>query len=120
MTGSLSKSDALAKHERLKNSSEISMILKKGNRLKGKAISLYFIQSRSMAFAVLVAKSVGTAVQRNKIKRWVREIFRAYRSTLPFPCTVVITINKHVLNIDHTVLDTDINRLFGKISPEGQ
>jgi ribonuclease P protein component len=39
---------------------------------------------------VTVTKKVGTAVQRNRVKRLVREVFRQHRSAFPTGCALVV------------------------------
>jgi ribonuclease P protein component len=45
-------------------------------------------------FAVLVGKKLGSAPERNRHKRWVREIFRKQRSTLPQKGSIIVRFHQ--------------------------
>jgi len=68
------------KSSSLKNTSEIDAVFKDGSKLSSKLISLYYVKSKKenplrAAFSV-GKKTHNLAVNRNKIKRLMREAFR--------------------------------------------
>jgi len=50
------------------------------------------LPGRNWRFAVLTGKKLGSAVLRNRHKRWARESFRRLRADLPVPGEMVIRI----------------------------
>ncbi len=78
----------LPKDEIIRSSREISDIFRKGKRISGNHISIFYISLyRPMAddtsrIAFTVSKKVRRAVDRNRLKRLMREIFRLNREKL--------------------------------------
>lgn len=66
------------KAQRIKSRKEISFIHKTGNRWKCDYFSITYTPSNYQfdRLAVIVSKKIGSAVNRNKVKRVIREIFR--------------------------------------------
>ena len=60
----------------LKKKQEIERILKSGNQVRGRVFNAFINQADKTRVAFLIDKHVGNAVQRNKMKRLVREAFR--------------------------------------------
>jgi len=99
----------------LKKNDQITSILKNGTRMHGDTITLYSMPDEVSAFAVLVKKKSGTAVQRNKIKRWVREAFRQEKQIIPFSCAVVIVVEKQFSESNYSAVKTDISSLIAEL-----
>jgi ribonuclease P protein component len=60
----------------LKNSGEIRNVLKNGKKLSSTSVDIYVLNNKKKKFAVLVGAKLGKAVERTRMKRLVREIFR--------------------------------------------
>ena len=106
------KQNTLRKHEIISNRKRISRILTEGKRFHGKLVSLYYLPSEKMAFAVLVRKSIGKAPTRNKIKRWIREIYRTEKIHLPSPCDIILVTHKPNSDIYFHNLKIEIKTLL--------
>ena len=63
---------------RLKKRKDISALLKTGKRAHAQSLTLVYLPSKQTKIAVCVGKKYGKSVQRNRIKRLLREAFRYY------------------------------------------
>jgi len=63
-----------------------------------------------------VGRVLGGAVDRNRIKRRLREAVRRHLAGLAAPVDVVINPKKSVLTADFAELDREVARAFDKIS----
>jgi ribonuclease P protein component len=67
---------------------------------------------------ITVTKKVGTAVQRNRIKRVVREVFRRNRSLFPPSHDLVFIAKRGSTGIDYGSLLSELQRAAKKLRPE--
>jgi ribonuclease P protein component len=67
---------------------------------------------------ITVTKKVGSAVERNRIKRVVREVFRRNRSLFPPDHDVVFIAKRGSTTIDYDGLHTELRRAARKLRPE--
>jgi ribonuclease P protein component len=106
----------LKRSECIKNSGIISSVIKEGKRIQGEAVTIHFLPSEKLEFAVLVRKKTGSAVERNKIKRWVREIYRRGKNRIHKQYRIIVVVTKAYCSLDYSVLEKDIQTFFMKIS----
>lgn len=97
-------------------------LLRHGRRIEGSLLSCFVActpdssgEDNSCTFAVSVQRSVGSAVFRNKIKRWVREAYRRNKKLLTIlsertdkPIAVLFSYRRH--KIEKKILYADIER----------
>ena len=67
---------------------------------------------------ITVTKKVGTAVQRNRIKRVVREVFRRNRPLFPSSHDLVFIAKRGATDIDYGSLLSELKRAAKKLQPE--
>ena len=67
---------------------------------------------------ITVTKKVGSAVQRNRIKRVVREVFRRNRVLFPRSHDVVLIAKRNAVGVDYDSLVGELRRAAKKMSPE--
>lgn len=65
-----------------------------------------------------MTKKVGNAVQRNRIKRVVREVFRRNRQLFPASHDLVFIAKRGSAEIDYGSLLSDLQRAARKLQPE--
>lgn len=85
-----------------------------GQRIHGRRLVFQFLPGRSDAsrLGITVSKKVGNAVVRNRIKRWVREVFRRHPELRPSgrrsSYDLVITAKSGVTDFSHASLESEI------------
>lgn len=63
---------------RLKKEKDFNLIFKKGKRIFSSKLTLYFIEEKELKVGFAVSKKHGGSVERNRIKRILRESFRSF------------------------------------------
>jgi len=95
--------------ERIRKQKDFLHLYKKGKRYRGKYFTLVYLSS-ALSFsrmAVVVSKKVGNAVKRNKIKRWIRTLFRRNKHMLKYPFDIIIIAKKEILEASWLMLQDD-------------
>jgi len=87
------KKYSLKKREILRGHGEYSRVIKKGIKIQGTYIKAYFLSSEELKAGFSVGKRIGKAHLRNKLKRWLREIYRYQKSGLAEKKIVFTIIN---------------------------
>jgi len=90
--------ETLQLHERIRKNKDFLSIYKEGKRYKGKYFNLiYFPNNLDFSrMAVIVSKKIGKAVTRNKIKRWMRDLFRRNKNVLREHLDILIIAKKEI------------------------
>ena len=78
------KNNSLGKKERLNNSGEIVRIRREGRALKAFPLKIMALENKIgiPRLVLVLTKHTGNSVQRNRVKRWVREFFRTHKKKL--------------------------------------
>ena len=101
----------MEKQYRLKNTNEIAEVVTKRQRVYSPFFTCYYQNSQKMQIAFSVSKKYGNAVERNKIKRIMREICRPY--LINVPCVkMVIVVKKEAQNQKFEQLKKDLERMI--------
>ena len=91
----------MKKEYRVKKSSEIEMIIKRRQSRGNKHFVLYKYENHEIShfrFAVSVPKKFGNAVQRNKMKRRIREIISEMNIVDHFDIFIVVKKDANLLS----------------------
>ncbi len=91
---SFKRSFNLPRQSILKRQKEIEKVLKEGKRISGDVFNVYLLKSREAKVGFLVNKRVGKAVDRNKMKRLMREAYRLNKEKFE-AVWVIFYIKKH-------------------------
>lgn len=71
-----SKRFGLPRRKVLRDSQEIRDLFSGGVRIVGRHVNLYMQEASEEKFTVLLRKKLGNSVERNRMKRLIREIYR--------------------------------------------
>lgn len=115
-------SETFYPQERIRKKRDFLFLYKKGNRYKGKYFNLIYL-SNDLNFsrmAVVVSRKIGNAVQRNKIKRRMRSLFRRNKPLLEKPFDILIIAKKGILEVTWTTLKTYYIEAVKSICQENQ
>jgi ribonuclease P protein component len=73
---------------------------------------------RNTRLGITVTKKVGSAVERNRVKRVVREVFRRNRQLFPLSHDLVFIAKRGATDIDYRSLLSELQRAAKKLQPE--
>ena len=110
---------------RLLRHSDFERVYKQGRRHFSPHMTVFYLRSASAAdsktsigarIGFTVGRVLGGAVQRNRIKRRMREAIRMRRGALPPAVDVVINPKKSVLTVAFPVVLEEVGRAFDVIA----
>ena len=103
---------------RLLKHSDFERVYKQGRRHFSSHMTVFFLPQAAGNARVgfTVGRVLGGAVQRNRIKRRLREAVRLTRSTLKGTVDVVINPKKSILTLDFAVVLEEVSRAFNVIT----
>ena len=78
------------KFQSLKKKKDFAMAVKSGKRRFTASLTLVIQPAQEPRFAVCVGKKYGKSVQRNRIKRLLREAFRFHCEKVEAPCHILL------------------------------
>ncbi len=102
----------------VRSNQEFNDILKKGDCLKNKYFVLYHKKNNytRYRFGISVPKKVCNAVNRNNLKRKVRNILDNHKNLYSNCEDYIIIVRKSCLNEDYKTLEDNLLELLQKIS----
>ena len=108
----------MKKMKTLKKNYEFENVLKKGKFYIGKQITIYVVKNNSQnnLFGIAISKKTCKAVQRNYIKRRIRENYRLIQNDLKKGYNIVFLWNKKipVNEANFHIIKEDMKKLFEK------
>ena len=95
--------------ERIKKRNDFQRLYIEGNRYRGKYLIIIYQTNHSdtSRLGVVVSKKHGNAVQRNKIKRRLRTLFRTNKDRLQVPMDLVLIPKREIGNSEWKSLLND-------------
>jgi ribonuclease P protein component len=111
---------SLGKTERLKNRAQIHELYHKGKIIRGKNLNLVFLNNvAGRKIAIAVARGSLGSVERNKIKRRVREAYRQLKDLFPRRTHYMLIGKREVTTCDFESLQSEIARMALKVAKHG-
>ncbi len=103
---------------RLLKHADFERVYKQGRRHFSSHMTVFYLRQAegSARVGFTVGRVLGGAVQRNRIKRRLREAVRRRRSMLQAPVDVVINPKKSVLTVEFPVVVEEVSRAFDVIA----
>ena len=103
---------------RLLRHADFERVYKKGRRHFATNLTVFYLprhQGEGLRIGFTVGKVLGGAVERNRMKRRLRETVRLHWPGGPVPVDVVINPKKSVLKVEFSDLGNEISRAFAVI-----
>ncbi|MEK6790962.1 MAG: ribonuclease P protein component [Deltaproteobacteria bacterium] len=88
------KPHGFAQDERLKKSVQFALVRKSGKKAGSRHLAVYILANDTgkTRLGLAVSSAVGNSVERNRIKRLVREFFRLNKDTFPQSMDLLVTV----------------------------
>jgi ribonuclease P protein component len=104
----------------IKKKGTFKYLINKGKFSREKYLVVYFIRNNkpNNALGICVSKKNGISVHRNKMKRWIREIYKQEESKLKKGLTLVVMYKKDIKidDIDYYKVKEDLLDTFKKLN----
>jgi ribonuclease P protein component len=112
------ENQSFGKRERICKKRDYSTIYEQGARLHSKHFTIISCRNRgdTSRLGITVSKKVGNAVQRNRIKRLLREFFRLNKSRLSSFRDIVIVAKKGAYGLAYQDVCRELENLLIKKS----
>jgi ribonuclease P protein component len=94
-------------HERIRRRAEFQEIYERGARIHGRYATVFVLPNRRSVgrLGIAATKKLGGAVQRNRAKRLIREVFRRNKIAPGFD--IVVVPKRELLDASLTVFEAD-------------
>jgi len=104
------RNESLPKNEILKSNNDFKKVIYSGRRIDKRFISVYYLKASPPARKVgfIVAKRIGKAHIRNKIKRRMREIYRKNRYRMADGAYFILRAKKGIDAVKFGELESEI------------
>jgi ribonuclease P protein component len=105
-------------HERIRRRAEFQEVYERGARIRGRYATVFVLANHREVgrLGIAATKKLGGAVQRNRAKRLIREVFR--RNNIASGFDVVVVPKREMLDATLTILEDDYrNSLERRLSP---
>jgi ribonuclease P protein component len=106
------------KADRIRKRSEFLRLNREGKKVQNRHFIIFYAPGRRYRtrLGITVARKVGGAVTRNRIKRIAREYFRKNRDQLKGVWDINLIAKKEVANLPAETINNAIEKLFKKLS----
>jgi ribonuclease P protein component len=101
-------------HERIRRRAEFQRVYERGSRIHGRYLTLFVLRGEQAAgrLGIAATKKLGSAVERNRAKRLIREVFRRNKIAPGFD--VVVVPKRELLDASLTALEAEYRHNLGR------
>jgi ribonuclease P protein component len=105
---------SFGKEDRIRRPTEFRGIIREGTRYQSRHFRVYRSPNglSHARLGIAVGKHVGSAVQRNRVKRLIREFFRLSKKGLPSSCDFVIVAREGAARLDLRQVCEELQIIF--------
>ncbi|MGE5472761.1 MAG: ribonuclease P protein component [Ignavibacteriales bacterium] len=102
--------------ESIKKNNDFKKVFTRGKWIRGKYVVIYFLRNNSDLnnLGIAVSKKTGSSVERNRIKRLIRECYRLNESTIDKGKNIIILWKSSEKDVRFAELEKDIIEIFNK------
>lgn len=106
----------MKKYEIVKKNTDFNDIINTGRCIRNKYYSIYYKDSEDEfpKFGLAVSKKCGNAVDRNKIKRQLRNIIDDNKKLFSIKMNYIIMVRKEILNVSYLQMEEQLINLIKK------
>lgn len=109
---------------KIKKNKQFKYILKNSEYAKGKYLAIHIIKNENKKYTnnnflgICISKKNGNSVMRNKMKRWVREIYKNEEKFLKKGYQIIVIYKKNTLYkyLDYYKVKDDIEKGFKELN----
>lgn len=105
---------SLKRSERIRSSADFVRIYRKGAKKESRHFKVAYL-ANNLAWSrlgITVGRKIGGAVQRNHVKRRIREYFRLHKSSLPASSDIVFTAKQGASQLSYATMMVELDRLL--------
>jgi ribonuclease P protein component len=105
----------------LKKNYEFLKVFKKGRFYAGKYLYIYVLPNglNSNRLGISVSKKIGKSVKRNRVKRLIRENYRAFEETVPSGYDIIFTARSSTVFTGFKEIGRDLGFLLKRLGFKG-
>ncbi len=107
--------ESFPKRHRLLRRSSYLRVQKEGGRVHTPHFVMLLLPAAERRLGVTVGKRIGCAVQRNRVKRLVREVFRRNQELFPADFDVVLVARAGAPRLDYEAVRAELERAQGSV-----
>ena len=100
--------------ETIKSNRDFQRVYKRGKRAWNSNFTIYYLKNHrdETRFGITVTKKIGNAVERNRLKRRIKEIIRHHREILPIGYDIIIIPKKNTNDLVFNQLEKSLLHVF--------
>lgn len=103
---------------KIKKRYEFKILFSKGDFVYGSNVFMHFLKNKKKynKLGIAVSKKCGNAVERNKIKRLIRENYRVLEDNINCGYNMIISVNKksQIKKVTYYDIKKDMEKMFKK------